>query len=124
MLFNLFFNAQNVLLKYPMVVQARLKGNQSFCQRNVMKKFAEFSGKYLFQSLVFNEVSVFRHTVIRNKMVRKLYKTLLFHRNFLKINLSQSAGAVVWRCFVKKVFLKILQNSQKNKTPVPESLFY
>ena len=110
--------------KVSMVVQTRLKGNQSFYQRNVMKKFAEFSGKYLFQSLLFKEVPAFRYTVIRNKMVRKLYETLLFHRNLLKINLSQSAEAVVWRCFVEKVFLKILQNSQKNKTPVPESLFY
>ena len=30
--------------------------------------------------------------------------------------------AVVWRCFLKKLFLEVSKNSQK--TPVPESLYY
>ena len=27
---------------------------------------------------------------------------------------EESAGAVIWRCSVNKVFLKIIQNSQEN----------
>ena len=37
-------------------------------------------------------------------------------QNFCTIVTSLSSEAVVWRCSVKKVFLKVSQNSQENET--------
>ena len=37
-------------------------------------------------------------------------------QNFCAIVTSLSSEAVVWRCSVKKVFLKVSQNSQENET--------
>ena len=44
-------------------------------------------------------------------------------RNFCAIETSLSSEAVVWRCSVKKVFLKVSQNSQEN-TCVRVSFFH
>ena len=58
-----------------------------FCKKNFLENLAKFTGKHLCQSFFFNKVACL-----------KLYMT----------------GAVVRKCSVKKLFLKISQNSQEN----------
>ena len=67
----------------------------------VLKIFAKFTEKYLCQNLFFNKV---------------LVKMLAF------IMFLLGSEAVVHRCFVKKLFLDILQNSHEN-TCVTVSFF-
>ena len=74
----------------------------------VLKNSANVSGNHLCRSLFFNKVADLKPTQMFSREVFKIFKITFFAEHL------RATEAVVRMCSIKKVFLKISQNSQEN----------
>ena len=87
--------------------------------KSVVKNFANFTEKHLCRSLFLNKVAEFRPVdfakFLRTSFFDGASPAVIYTEQITHIvSQLESLDAVVQRCSVKKVFLEISQNLQKN----------
>ena len=90
-----------------------------FCEKEVLKNFAKFTGKHLCWRLFKKELEVSRlyHNLLEQfPHISKANFAILFSLENIKTKNSSflKNRSRHWRCSIKKVFLKISHNLQKN----------
>ena len=63
---------------------------------------------------IMNSLFLFRGNVHNIQSFQNVLEIVSYRSLFLRANLPQDSEAVVWRCSVERVLLKISKNSQEN----------
>ena len=121
---KIYFWAPDIPCNHDLLTNFRSSYRRCSIKKRVLENFANLIGKHLCKGLFFNKVGGLRPTLLKGEFPVN-FATFLrtpFWQNtsrngfgiFQNIHIRNNSEPVVRRCSVKKVFLEISQNSQKN----------